>query len=584
MRSVPEEVKAKLPIEEVIGAYVPLKKAGRIYKGICPFHNEKTPSFTVNPERGIFKCFGCNEGGDVIAFVQKIEGLTFPEALKLLADRAGIVMPDYKGSNEPKGPSKSRLFALNEQVATIWHRLLVAHEKAAHARDYLKRRGLNSDSIEKFNVGYAPPSRVTAEALQRANFTAEELRAAGDPTKFADRIVFPITDLTGRTVGFTGRLLEHPEDPQRPDHRSRGPKYWNTPETPLFVKSRTLFALHLAKHAIQEQQLAILAEGQMDVIMLHQHGYAHTVASSGTALTVEQLQLLRRFAPAIAFAYDADKAGIAATMRGIELALTADLVPYVVSIPNGKDPADCLANNPEAWEQAYENRRPYFLWIISRLMPEGVGALNAEAKRAAAKDLVTWLSRIQDPTEQADHFRTAAAHLQTNEDNLRELYRRLFPDKSIAKSRETAPAQIAAAPPSTNLADIALAILFTYPEIHPHFEAERAILTKQPIRAAFTSLLPLLSQPELEPALNRLSDEQRTTLNLEAETVLRREYADADTSASWALQELAIILRRLKERGLEHEKARIADAIRHAQTLGDTETIKKLLQELQNLV
>ncbi|MCC2631957.1 MAG: dnaG, partial [Patescibacteria group bacterium] len=339
-----DEIKARLPIEQVVGSYIPLKKAGRIYKANCPFHGEKTPSFTVSPDRGIYKCFGCGEGGDIFDFVMKLDGLSFPEALELLAERAGVKLEERKPSSDNShGPAmaasgKQRLFQLNAFTAKLWHTLLMQHPKTEMARTYLHERGLQDETIAAFEIGYAPLGNVTSGELRKAGYANQEVAQAGDPSKFQDRIVFPIADITGKVIGFTGRLLELPDDPK--NGTNRGPKYWNTPETPLFVKSRALYALHLAKKAIQSEDLVILAEGQMDVTMLHQAGFTHTVASSGTALTKEQIQMLGRFTTNIAFAYDQDKAGIDATKRGVELVLAAELNPFVIVVPHGKDPAD----------------------------------------------------------------------------------------------------------------------------------------------------------------------------------------------------------------------------------------------------
>lgn len=580
-RDIPDEIKAKLHIEDLVSSYLPLKKAGRIYKGLCPFHGEKTPSFTVNPERGIYKCFGCGEGGDIFSFVMKLEGLTFPEAVRLLGDRAGVVVPEFKGGGEPTGPNKRTLFGVNETVSKLWHKILTNHPKASHAREYLSSRGLEPETIEAFQIGYAPLGQVTRQALEKTGYKRDEIQAAGDPTKFQDRITFPIADITGKIVGFTGRLLEHADDTRSPE--SRGPKYWNTPETPLFVKSRTLYALHLAKHAMQEKETAILAEGQMDVAMLHQAGYQHTVASSGTALTTEQLAIIRRFVPTIVFAYDGDKAGKAATMRGLALALEADLVPYVVSIPNGKDPADCIQKDPAAWEESYEKRLFYMDWIISELVPEGVANMQAEERRAVAKQLVDWLAKIPDPTEQATWFQKAAVHLQTGEANLRELYRRLYP--STAKQPQLLQKSEKAQGNVSNLPETAAAILLSFPEVATHFEGQLDILTRDvgdsTVLTIFRDLLGKGS--DLSAAVSQLSDAEQTSLNLELEQVLQ-PFESVELNDTWALTELTILLRRIREQSREQAKNRIAEAISQAQTLGDTKKIQELFQELQKLV
>ncbi len=587
---LPEEIKARLTIEEVIGTYVPLKKMGRVHKGLCPFHTEKTPSFTVNPERGIFKCFGCGEGGDMFDFVIKLEGLSFPEAVELLARKAGLEVPEWQPGNgaQPKrdGPSKVRLFSLNTHIAEFWHAILTKHPKAEPAREYLKGRGLTPESITNFQIGYAPYGSATRDSLSQGKYSQQEVTAAGDPTKFQDRITFPITDITGKVVAFTGRLLEHGADTTDPNKNrqhtatassGRGPKYWNTPETPLFVKSRTVYALHLAKHAIQDQNLAILAEGQMDVVMLHQAGYKHAVASSGTALTPEQLRLISRFAPALAFAYDADKAGQEATRRGLELAVAAELTPYVIVIPNGKDPADCIQNSPEIWDKAYKGKLYYMDWLIARSLPEGINALSPEDKRRAARELVGWLDHMNDPTEKAEWYRKVAAHLQTDEANLHELSRRLAKPGSpqAAPTQPAQPAPKRPEPQLVSLTETALAIVYSFPEIREHV-AEQLKNLPTGTGPFQSSLIEWLEKDSLNEA-------EHTALSIAAEERLQ-PYADVEATSAWALTEASMILHRIREQQREKEKHRIAEAIQRAQTLGQADEVKKLFQELQNLV
>jgi DNA primase len=585
-RNIPEEVKDRLNIEQVIAGYVPLKKAGRIYKGLCPFHGEKTPSFTVSPDRGIYKCFGCGRGGDVIDFVQEIEGLTFPEALKLLADRAGVVIPEWKPERTGAGGgmSKARLFELNSFIANLWHRVLVSHEKAAEARAYLEKRGLSKESIEDFVIGYAPYGTGTASGLSQKHFARTEIQAAGDPTKFQDRITFPIADLTGKIVGFTGRLLEGAEDPK--GGASRGPKYWNTPETAIFIKSKTVYALHLAKHAIQKEGLAILAEGQMDVVALHQAGYTNAVASSGTALTNDQLKLIGRFAPVIAFAYDGDSAGIEATKRGIELALENELTPYVIALPNGKDPADCLQKSPEVWKEAYAGRKPFMEWLISQEL-HNVKELTPEKKREVAVKMVKWLAKLPNITEQDTWIPFIAARLQTDEKNIRTLYQTLFPSRRVVTQR-----QEKVELPQTDVTDLGeqvLAILIAYPEAYPALKPQLVqSLSLAPQRGLVAEILPLLEKQKGDSSFDEILNakyqgEERKALDLRVEELLAH-YGDIELTPSWAITELSLILQRIRAESREHAKQRIAEEISRAQALKDTTKVKELFQELQNLL
>jgi len=586
-----EQIKERLPIEQLVGQYVPLKKAGRIFKANCPFHNEKTPSFTVSPDRGVFKCFGCGKGGDIFDFVMEIEGLTFPETVKLLADKTGVELPEWKPQNgqASTGPSRTRLYELNSFVARLWNQVLTNHPKAEIARSYLKQRGVSEDSIKVFQIGYAPYGTGTGTGLTQGGYTRQEVQAAGEPTKFQDRITFPITDLTGKVIGFTGRLLELKDDPH--GGASRGPKYWNTPETPIFIKSKALFGLHLAKHAMQKEGVAILAEGQMDVVMLHQYGYTQTVASSGTALTSEQLKLIGRFAPVVAFAYDGDKAGIEATKRGIELTLQQELTPFVIKIPNGKDPADCILHDPKAWDIAYTNRQLALNWVIDQTIGEEAAheQLTAEQKKKLGVTLIRWLTFIHNPAEQEEWLLTLSAKLQTSTDNLRQLYQRLYPDKALGTALEGTTSSVA--PTSSHqhsLADTVLVILLAFPETYPALKNQlktTPLTTSNPLFQKILSLV--LTTPEnenMETHVNQhLSDDERKDLALQSEELLVH-YGDIELSPSWAITELSLILQRVRTESRDQAKAYISEQIQRAQQLGDVEKIKALFQELQNLI
>jgi len=578
-----EEIKNRLPIEQVVGKYVPLKRAGRIFRGLCPFHNEKTPSFTVNPERGIYKCFGCSKGGDIFDFTMEIEGLTFPEALKLLAEQAGVVLEEKTGQQPVQsGPSKVTLYGLNTYVAKLWHTILAQHPKAQPARDYLLARGLTPDSIINFQIGFAPTSSTTLAGLQKAGFSSADIRAAGDPSKFQNRITFPIADITGRIVGFTGRIFQ-------PESENQGPKYWNTPETLLFNKSRTVFALHLAKQAIQKEDLAILAEGQMDVIMLHQAGYNQAVASSGTALTAQQLRLIARFSTNIAFAYDGDHAGREATKRGLELALQEELNPYVISIPDGKDPADSLQQNPAAWETAYQKRQPFMEWLLNELLPADA-PLTPQLKKEVAREIIPWLRQIKSSIEQADWLRIVAARLQTDAKNLEEALSRQAASSApvpVASQAEPTPesqAQSAPLSPIEQRAELGLALLITFPNLYPKVASQLSQnnLPSTPFITQFFTRFPS-STEDFPAALTALSEAEQKELSLQVETILQ-PYQEIELTETYALEEILVILQRFRSESKESAKSEMAKQISAAQAAGNMERVKELLADLKNLI
>ncbi|MEI6477544.1 MAG: DNA primase [bacterium] len=576
-----DEIKARLPIEQLVGSYVPLKKAGRIYKACCPFHNEKTPSFTVSPDRGIYKCFGCGEGGDIFDFVMKLEGLTFPETLQLLAERTGVQLePRHAEAAKAAGTSaasKPRLYELNAYAAKLWHTILIKHPRGEQALGYLKGRGLTDKTIADFELGYAPLGTTTSAALQKQGFKPAEISLAGDPGKFQDRVTFPICDITGKVVGFTGRLLEMTDDPRV----NRGPKYWNTPETPVFIKSRALYALHLAKRAIQDEDLAILAEGQMDVLMLHQYGFTHTVASSGTALTTEQIQLLGRFTTNIAFAYDGDKAGIQATKRGLELVMAAELNPFVIPLPNGKDPADCLLNDPDGWQEAYEGRQHGMEWLIAQAMREHP-ELTPISKKEIVQEILPWLSRIKNEVEQAEWLRWLAVRLETDEKNLRTALSRIGGKPGVAIATTTPKPE----DHKVNLTELAIALVLAFPSIFPTVREQVLSLPVTEATPFLDEIFPVLREAESDLAATlkeRLGEQKVKETSLYIQGILQK-YDETETNDLWAMEEFLLLAQRLRSDAKEDTKASLAQQISLAQQQGDSQKVQELFARLKEMI
>lgn len=336
-----ENIRARVDIAELIGSYIALKRAGSNFKALCPFHKEKTPSFHVNPHRQIFHCFGCGAGGDIFSFVMQHEGMIFTDAAAMLAERAGVVLDIDDGAADD-GLDKNALYRLNADAAAFYHRTLLESPRAATARDYLNRRRLNSETIENFQIGYAPLGwDAVLNGARKKGYTVEQIELVGLVLKsekpgrpdryydrFRDRIMFPICDEQGRVIGFSGRTLIKDE---------KAAKYVNSPETPLFKKSRVLFALHRARRAILESREALVCEGQIDVIRCHQEGLTAAVASQGTAFTEDHARILQRYADSICLAFDPDKAGQEAAIRATRVFFQAGLAVRVAALPAGED-------------------------------------------------------------------------------------------------------------------------------------------------------------------------------------------------------------------------------------------------------
>ncbi|MFQ6020173.1 MAG: DNA primase, partial [Dehalococcoidia bacterium] len=375
-----EDVKARLDIVEVIGQYVQLQKAGRNLKAPCPFHTERTPSFIVSPERQSWHCFGaCGSGGDVFSFVMRKEGLDFGQALRLLAEKAGVALPERR--QEAEDGRWERLHQANEAAGQYFHHLLLNSEAGKAARQYLERRGIDDGTAQEFLLGYAPPGwEVLRNHQQERGFLEEELLAAGllvegesgPHDRFRHRLMFPIRDVKGRIIGFGGRSLD-----------DSLPKYLNTPQTAAFDKGSTLYALERARDAIRRERRAVIVEGYMDAIAAHQHGFTNVVASMGTALTERQVRLLKRYTRNLVLALDADAAGSEAALRGHEVATEAarqaeepEVVPVltwrglvryqeavsldlrVAELPPERDPDDVIRSDPEAWRELIVAAKP----------------------------------------------------------------------------------------------------------------------------------------------------------------------------------------------------------------------------------
>lgn len=340
----PEEIRARLDIVDFIRQYVDLKRAGQNFKGLCPFHSEKTPSFMVSPAKQIFHCYGCHKGGDIFTFLMEREGVSFPEALATLAEQAGVTIERGRGSGMQRS-EKETLLAMYRETADFFRKGLSSSRKA---QEYLQERELTTETRERFGLGYSGTDRQALYSfLKNARYTDAQMRAAGlvhfgdsgTYDFFRDRIMFPIADPQGKIVAFGGRILTS---------ATNLPKYINSPESVLFKKSETVYGLHLAKQAVTEKGYVLITEGYLDTIVCHQFGFFHAVAPLGTALTPGHLKKLRRFAEKAVFVFDGDKAGVAAARRALDLAIAEGMTVKVAILPEGEDPDTLLRNQGEA--------------------------------------------------------------------------------------------------------------------------------------------------------------------------------------------------------------------------------------------
>lgn len=364
MKDPVSEIKQHIDIADLIGTYLPLKKAGRNYRTTCPFHSEKTPSFMVSPELQIYKCFGCGEAGDIFSFVQKIEGIDFSAALEHLAERAGVKLE--KRSYDPQNQLKKQIFFINSLSAQFYHKILFSKKTGSSAIKYLKKdRGLKLETIKDFKIGYAPQTwdllfrfltkkGIKTEDMLAAGVVIKKRESEGYLDKFRGRIMFPLTGIDGKIVGFTGRAMFNKE-----------PKYLNTAETPVFYKTSFLYGLDKARVFLKNEGV-IFVEGQMDVIKAHQEGIKNVVASSGTALTETQLNLLSRYTKDLNFCFDPDNAGITAMHRAIEMAEKQDFNIKVIPIPeNFSDLDDLLTKDNSLAKKVIKKPIPIYDFFIA---------------------------------------------------------------------------------------------------------------------------------------------------------------------------------------------------------------------------
>lgn len=390
-----EEVRRRNDIVEVISEYIPLKRAGKNYKALCPFHSEKTPSFIVSPDKQIFHCFGCGAGGDVIGFIMKIEKVSFYDAVLRLAERAGISLKEMDPATLTReARERERIYKLNELALSFFESSLWG-EEGSEALSYLKRRGITLSTIKAFRMGYAPSSRdallnfminkgIYPEELARAGLISSSLDGKYYD-RFRGRVIFPILDERGRILGFGGRSLTGEE-----------PKYLNSPETPVFSKKKLLFGIDKAlKYAKSEDRL-ILVEGYMDMIKLFQEGVRFTVASLGTSLTERQANLIARYVSHVFIAYDADSAGESATLRGLSLLVNKGLKVSVVELPHGSDPDDFVSKyGKEGFERLLGEARSFWEFRMGIIFRD-YDPSDMESKRAALKKAVEFLLELSE--------------------------------------------------------------------------------------------------------------------------------------------------------------------------------------------
>lgn len=571
-----EEVRSKLNIEDVIGEYVQLKRAGRNFKGLSPFSGEKTPSFYVSPEKNIWHDFSSNKGGDVFTFVMEAEGMDFRQALEHLARKAGVDLSVYenKGSQE-LAARKKRLQQANELAAAYYQQSMMKNKGAL---EYIfKTRGLSKKVVQDFRIGYAPDTGTAlTNALLKRGFTKKELADAGLSNRFGGdmfrgRMMVPLMDASGQVIGFTGRIIGDVPN---------APKYLNTPQTLLYDKGRHIFGLSQAKEAIRSSGYVVAVEGNLDVVSSHQAGVRQTVATAGTAMTEHHLRALKRLTADVRLAYDGDKAGIAATERAIKLASPLGVDLAIISLPDGaKDPDELIKQDKSGWQRAIDSAEPAVDWILKQYTAR-YDVKSATGKRSFTTAALDVIKTLDDPVER-DHYERQVADIAGS--SLDSIKQKLA--QNPAEQADYRPVQAPAAPPAPMAEylitqDSVLAIAASDGPSQELFQQIDLTMLEGEARQALGRYFarhpgtPLTATP---PDLQKYDEYVKLV-------ILRAEARYADMSEQDRFYETARLMRQMENEHKKQTRERLTSELRDAEAAHDDARADALRQELNVLI
>jgi len=579
-----EEIRSKLNIEDVIGEYVQLKRAGRNYKGLSPFNAEKTPSFMVSPEKHIWYDFSSNRGGDIFAFVMEVEGLDFRGALELLARKAGVDLSQFKsGANKDFSQKKERLYQILDLAAKFYQQSMVRSEKAVSY--VFKKRGLSKEVVQQFRIGYSPATDDSLlRALLKRGYKEGDLRDAGlvvtrrgrPSDMFRGRMMVPLADRNGRIVGFTARLI---------DDQPNAPKYINTPQTMLYDKGRQVFGLHLAKEAIRRAGYVVIVEGNLDVVSSHQAGIGQVVAAAGTALTEDHLRSLSRLASDIRLSFDRDKAGIAATERAIGIASKLGLQLSIITTPDGyKDPDEVIQADPQLWLKAIETPQDAVEWLLDDYAIR-YDLNTAEGKRVATTKALELIRQLQDPVEQEHYLKLVAARTDTSLQAVNTKLTKLHQPEQPKQLKESKARPEPAGSTKFLYQDRLLALGLGYPEVRDTLIKLDSQGLEGEVRQKVLEFIRWLDTRHLaDDILEKLqSDELRVKIR-ELQFLQEQQYANYDDSlyyeASKLSKQVAASTKTKQKDDLARAMSELTDPKEREEA---NEKYKKLIKEIQEL-
>jgi len=576
LEKVIEEVQSKLDIAEIVGSYISLRKAGRNFKACCPFHHEKSPSFVVSPTKQIYHCFGCGAGGDMISFVMKHENLEFIEALNILAKKAGVQVPRFKGTADGKSRSSaSMLHRINEFAANYYNALLVGSTKAIEARKYLVKRALNADIVSRFKLGFssgewdsflkfAKTKGVSASSLEKAGLVIPG-KEESFYDRFRNRVIFPIFDVRSKVVAFGGRVLD-----------DSLPKYMNSPETDVYVKGRHLYGLNFAIEEIKEKDYVIIVEGYLDLILPYQSGIRNIVATLGTALTVEQIRLIKRFTDNVVIIFDADEAGEAASLRGLDLLVSEGLFVKIARLPQGQDPDDFVCKNGKdellKIIKEADNLFDYKLKLLLRKF----NPAQSEDKTKISAEMLPTIKRVENSVLRSDYISRLSKALFITEDALNEELSKIKLDysspgevKKIKKNLNIPPAERMIAGLMIEDPDIAQ-------RVREQLRCED--FTSQEIRDIVALIYQMLDEnkiPNASRILHNLNDDHLNHIVCEALSETEN-FVDRGKG-------LEDCIRRVKKDNMVCKRERLTGLIKQAEQQGDDAMMMGLIKKLDML-
>ncbi|MBU1177574.1 MAG: DNA primase [Patescibacteria group bacterium] len=583
-----DEIKNKLDVVDVIGGYIKVQKAGRNYKASCPFHSEKTPSFMISPERQLWRCFGCNRGGSIFDFIMEIEGVEFGDALKILAQRAGVELKRI----DPKIKTKrTKLYEICSLANSFFIKQFEAGKIGKDMQKYLIERGLKQKTIKDWEIGYAPKGwQILVDFLNGRGYSSEDVLMAGLAVKsekntnrnkyydrFRDRIIFPIKDVNGVVVGFTGR-----ENPNSPNENMG--KYINTPSTLIYDKSRILYGLDKARTDIRKKDLCILVEGQTDVIMSHQAGFANTVASSGTALTEEQLKIIKRYTNNLATAFDMDSAGEMATKKGIDLALQLGFNAKVISLLDNQDPADCIKKSASSWSKSINDAEYLIEFYLNRAFAKD-NSNTIERKKEISKEILPIIKKITNNVEQSHWLQELAGRLMIQESALTEELKKIkdvnpYISNDIANNDVVNKKDILQAPP---LEEYTLGLVLAYPKIFRKYKDKLSHLFTDPYLEEIFEIFKKnkIKKNDLETLKKNLSDSLfEKTNDIIFKTESQRNLIEEFNPE----KEIEFCFLELQKRNMQKELNKLNLEMKQAEIEKNEVLIKKLTKDFNKLI